>query len=204
MRILAVGLLVLLVASPAFAYVVSADADGFGEGGDISAVFTGMTLSSVGGYSGLDGAVYACGDGLASTPTMVFANNLSFERQWYANMADGFALRADFATPAYCTAIDLIGDDYGGDVGVLYAYNAGDVLLDTVTSPLLGYGEVFRAEIFSGSFDIAYIVAGGQASGENTVHLDNLSANIVPEPCTIGLLGLGGLILVGIRRVRRR
>jgi len=204
MRYVCGAVVILLAVSPVFGVIVSADADGFGDGSDISAVFAGMALSSVGGYSGLDGAVYARGDGLASTGTMVFANNLSFDRQWYANMVDGFALRADFSASADYAAIDLIGDDYGGDVGVLYAYDAGDALLDTVVSPLLGYGEVFRAQINRGSFDIAYIIAGGEPSGQHTVHLDNLSVNIVPEPCTIGLLGLGGLILVGIRSVRRR
>jgi hypothetical protein len=195
-----VGLILVLVSS-ASAVIVSADADGFSDGTDISTAFAGMTLSSVGGYTGLDGFIYAWGDGLASTGASVFANNLSFQRQWYANLTDGFALRADFDQPANYVAIDIIGDDYSGDIGVLYAYSAADVLLESVTSDALGYGEVFTAAISRGSFDIAYIITGGSPSTEDAVHLDNMTANIIPEPTTLCLLGLGTLILTRRRRM---
>jgi hypothetical protein len=193
--------LVFLIASPVGAAIISADADGFSDGSDISTAFAGMTLSSVGGYPGLDGLVYAWGDGLASTGTSVFANNLSFQRQWYANLIDGFAFRADFDQPADYVAIDIIGDDYSGDVGVLHAYNAADVLLESVTTDALDYGEVFTAQISRGSFDIAYIIAGGAVSTEDAVHLDNLTANVVPEPATLCLFALGGLFLTRRRRM---
>src|SRR4030042_1217796 len=84
----------LFIVSSAGATIVSIDADGYSNGADISTVFDGVTLSSVGGYPGLDGIIYAWGDALASTGTNVFANNLSFQRQWYADLTDGFALRA--------------------------------------------------------------------------------------------------------------
>ncbi len=195
---------VLVFSVEAYCVGISADADGFADGVDISTSFSGLTLSAVGGYEGLDGRVYAWGDGLASTGQAVFANNLSFQRQWYAGSTDGFALRADFDQPADYVAIDIIGDDYGGDVGVLYAYNSADALLETVTTPVLGYGEVFSAAISTGSFEIAYVIAGGEPSGQHTVHLDNLTANIVPEPATVFLLGIGGLVLIGRIRNRRR
>ena len=179
--------------------IISADADGFPNGMDISAVFDGMTLSSVGGYPGLDGKVYSWADGLASTGTNVFANNLSFQRQWYADLAEGFALRADFEQPANLVAIDIIGDDTG-DYGELRAYNSSGVLVGYILSPQLTAGEVFRATIDRDwAFDIAYIIAGGAASTEDTVHLDNLTAKIIPEPATLCLLGLGGLFLTGKR-----
>jgi hypothetical protein len=200
MKNLIAVVLVLFAGSSAWAVMVSADADGFGDGTDISTAFAGMTLSSVGGYPGLDGVVYAWGDGLASTGASVFANNLSYQRQWYAGEPEGFALRVDFDAPADYAAIDIIGDDYSGDIGVLYAYNSSDVLLETVTSGELGYGEVFTAAISRISFDIAYVIAGGSPSGGHSVHLDNLAANTVPEPATVVLLGLGGLLLT--RRAR--
>ena len=193
--------LVLLIALPVGATIISADADGFSDGSDISTAFAGMTLSSVGGYLELDGLVYAWGDGLASTGTSVFANNLSFQRQWYAGLTDGFAFRADFDQPANYVAIDIIGDDYSGDIGALYAYNAADILLETITSDALGYGEVFTAQISRGSFDIAYIIAGGSPSTEDTVHLDNLIADVIPEPATLWLFALGGLLLTRKRRM---
>ena len=184
-------LLICFTVSPVTAAVISIDADGYPNGTDISTAFAGITLSSVGGVTGLDGLVYAWGDGLASTPTNVFANNLSYQRQWHAGITDRFALRADFTYPADSVTIDIIGDDQG-DIGVLYAYDAADTLLGTVTSHQLEYGEVFTATINRVSFDIKYIIAGGAA--DNTVHLDNLTAN-VPEPASLVLLGLGALLL---------
>ena len=187
----------LLLAVPCAATTITADADGFGDGVNISTAFTGMTLSSVGGYSGLDGIVYAYADGLASTGANVFGNNLSFQRQWHFDQSDGFALRADFDELAKSVSIDIIGDDYGGDTGTLYAYDSVDALLVSVESGELGYGEVFTATISRASFDIAYIITGG--TGGETVHLDNLTAT-VPEPATLLLLSLGGLVLVKKRR----
>lgn len=201
MKNLLAAALILAMASSAGATIISADADGFSDGTDISTVFAGMTLSSVGGYPGLDGLVYAWSDGLASTGTSVFANNLSFQRQWYAGLTDGFAFRADFDQPANYVAIDIIGDDYSGDIGILRAYNADNVPLETVTSDALGYGEVFTAQISRVSFDIAYIIAGGAVPTEDTVHLDNLIADVIPEPATLWLFALGGLLLTRKRRM---
>ena len=192
--------LVFLAVSPAGATIISADADGYGDGTDISTVFAGITLSSVGGYSGLDGVVYAWGDGLASTGISVFANNLSYQRQWYADFTDGFALRADFNEPAKSVAIDIIADD-PADIGMLYAYSAADTLLESVSSGELQYGEVFTAAINRTSFDIKYIIAGGAV--DNTVHLDNLVAN-VPEPTSLLLMGLGTLALMRNRRLNMK
>ena len=182
---------IFIALSPVTAAVIFIDADAYADGADISTAFPGVTLSSVGDYTGLNSLVYAWADALASTPEKVFANNLSYQRQWHAGITDRFALRADFAYCADSVAIDIIGDDQG-DVGVLYAYDAADTLLGTVTSPQLGYGQVFTAVIDRASFDIKYIIAGGSA--DNTVHLDNLAAN-VPEPASFVLLSLGALLL---------
>ena len=189
------------MASSVRAAIVSADADGFSDGTDISTAFAGITLSSVGGYPGLDGLVYAWGDGLASTPASVFANNLSFQRQWYADPADGFGFRADFEQPADYVAIDIIGDD-SDDYGELNAYNSSGTLIGYVLSPELTTGQVFRATVSRDSFyDIAYIIAGGAASTADTVHLDNLVANVIPEPTTLWLLGIGGVLLTRKRKL---
>ena len=177
--------------------MITVDADSFSDGVNISAVFGDVLLSSVGGYSGLDGNVYASSDGLASMGFNVFANNLSFAGQWYADIVDGFSFRADFSGAANYAAIDIIGDN-GSDYGVMQAFDSGGQLLGTVVSPELSYGQVFRAEFPSGSFDIAYIIAGGDSTEATTVHLDNLAFNI-PEPSTFVLLGLAGVM---VRRKR--
>jgi len=200
MRKLVVIMAFFCIVTSSYAVSLSADADGFAEGADISNAFDGLTLSSQGGYSGLDGVVYAYQDGLASTGGSVFGNNLSFERQWYADLSDGFALKADFEQPANYVSIDIIGDDYSGDVGVLKAYNSSDTLVDSVTSDVLDYGEVFTAEISRGDYDIAYIIAGGEPAGDYTVHLDNLNATVIPEPMTLAFFVSGGLILTALRR----
>jgi len=191
---LIMSLLILLVLPvPGWAVLINVDADGFADDTDISTAFGDVTLSSVGGYAGLDGRVYAHSDGLASTDFSVFANNLSFQRQWWADDADGFALRADFAAGADYVAIDIIGDD-PADIGALYAYDSGGSLLETKTSAELAYGQVFTAEINRPAFDIAYIIAGGSGSAE-TVHLDNLVVNIIPEPATVVLLAIGAIAI---------
>ena len=179
------------------AAMIFIDADGFGDNVDISEAFIndGVILSSVGGYDGLDGKVYAHGDGLASSGVSVFANNLSFERQWWSDMSEGFALRADFSEPADYVSIDIIGDDISEtDIGGLYAYDLAGGLLGSDVSYELGYGEVYSAQIDLDSFEIAYIVAGGGGVGvgAETVHLDNMNVNIIPEPVSIVLFGLGG------------
>lgn len=200
MKRLAVIVLVFFAVSSAKGITIAVDADGFADGEDISMSFDFVTLSSVGGYPGLDGIVYAWGDGLASTGTNVFANNLSFQRQWYADLTDGFALRADFHRPANSVAIDIIGDD-SGDYGELYAYDSSGELIGYVLSPQLATGEIFRAAISRDwAFDIAYIIAGGAVSTADAVHLDNLTADVIPEPATLLLLGLGSSLLTRKRR----
>ncbi|MBN1765823.1 MAG: hypothetical protein JW860_11235 [Sedimentisphaerales bacterium] len=189
-----IGIAILMAVSHVWAVGITVDADGFGDDMDISDVFAGVTLSSVGDYPGLDGRVYAHSDGLASTGVSVFANNLAFERQWNYDWGSGFALRADFDYAADTVVIDLIGDNPADfDIGGLYAYDSDDVLLDSVVSGNLVYGEIFRAQISRLDFDIAYIIAGG--AGAETVHLDNLAINVIPEPISFLLLAMGGGLL---------
>jgi len=76
MKRIILTLCLLSITSFGFCDVITADADGYGNGSVISTAFEGMTLGSAGGYSGLDGMVYAWEDGLASTGSSVFANNL--------------------------------------------------------------------------------------------------------------------------------
>jgi len=198
MKIVAFSFIILGISViPCSGGIVTIDADGFNEGQDMSAAFSSVSLSSVGGYAGLDGRVYAFGDGLATTGTKVFGNNLSFERQWFADFTEGFAFRADFLKPANYVAIDIIGDDFTGmDIGIFYVYNSSDSLLDSVLTGSLRYGEAFTAEVTRPEFDIAYIIAGGWADSGDTIHLDNLRVNVIPEPATILISGLGGLILI--------
>ncbi len=195
------------------AAIVTAEPDDFANGADISDSFSGLTLSSVGPYAGtggsLDGRVYsriAQEPVFAATGISVFGNNLigtdsaSTPRNqlWYqsSSLLSAYRLRADFDAPADYVAIDFITND-SSDSGVLEAYDSTGTLL--ASADALSSGAPDTVEISRPSYDIAYIIASGVA-GE-TLCLDNLTANIIPEPATLLLLGLGTLGL--FRRIRR-
>ncbi|AQT67568.1 hypothetical protein STSP2_00716 [Anaerohalosphaera lusitana] len=188
--------LVCCISIPAFSAFVSIDPDAYGDGVDVSDIYSDATLSSVGGYPGLDGRVYAVEDGFASTGTMVFGNNLGFGSQWSADNNLGFALRVDFHQNANSVAIDLIGDD-ASDSAIVQAYNAQGQLIAEERAYFIGAGQVVRAQLDRPEYDIAYITAGGLTiNGQaETIHLDNIEANVIPEPASLLLLGLGAAVL---------
>ena len=194
--------------------IISVDADGFSEGADISRAFTGVILSSEGEAKALDGSVYAYRHPLASTGDKVFGHNLPSNELWYFtntsgwNRPDNFGFRADFhafgrGNLANRVSIDIICDD-AWDIASLRAYDSSGTLLESISNydgiPCT-YGDVFRATIERDSFDIAYIIAGGTFGNvASAVYLDNLTANVIPEPATVLLFGLGGLAMIRRRR----
>jgi hypothetical protein len=48
------------------------------------------------------------------------------------------------------------------------------------------------------------IASGGPGQGDALVYLDDITVTIVPEPATVGLVGLGSLGLVAVARRRRK
>jgi len=163
--------------TPCHAETVLVDADGFASGTDISSSFSEVTLSSGGEYPGLDGKVYAHTSGLASTGSGVFANNLSFKGQWYAAEENGFSFRADFQRSAKIVSLDFISNSLN-DRGILSAYDSYGALLESVETPDLTYGEIYTATITRQSYEIAYIIAGGSPTTQDTIYLDNLTADL--------------------------
>jgi len=85
-------------------------------------------------------------------------------------------------------------------------YDLNGVLLDSFIANLGGEGENAIATFTRSTADIAYILAGG-VPGEG-VSLDNLVVSVpdtaVPEPSTLGLIGLGLLGLGAMKRRRHR
>jgi hypothetical protein len=198
-------LALLMLGCSAQAIVITADADGFVEGADISNAFAGMTLSSLGRSEGLDGKVYAYSDELASTGSMVFGHNLENHTQWYWDQypeeghPDDFALRIDFDEPVNCVSLDMVGTGEFDYVSLWGYGETGDVIVGEFSSA--PYEEVCTLTVALDSYDIAYVVAGGFfLNGASYVVIDNLVAN-VPEPGTVVLLGLG--VLAAARRRKR-
>jgi hypothetical protein len=193
--ILSVMMMVICVS---ISLAISVDPDAFADGTDISNAFTGVTLSSV--YASSDGKVYARANILASTGLNFFGHS-DYNDEWFdrPNNAHCPALKAVFDSPVMSVSIDAIAND-DNDYGILKAYSSSDILLDTYNTNLLTpTGDAETMIISRGSADIAYIIAGGNYGVNSTVHLDNLNY-CVPEPATIAILSLGGLVAIRRRK----
>jgi hypothetical protein len=189
---------------------ITADADTFADGADISTAFANVTLSSVGtGYYGglLDGKVYArvpINPLHTSTPDKVFGNNLPgsngdgnpLEEVWWQNDLSSFRMKAEIIGYAKTVEVDVIcnDDDAFGDWGILEVYDAHDNLLYQTTVNTVGRGDVETLAYASSSYNIRYVIISG---GEHdTICVDNFRATAVPAPGAL-LLGGIGIALVG-------
>ena len=191
-----VVLVFFLGLSSSWAALVTCEPDDFAPGTALTSACPGVTLTveqradTV--LSGLPAVA-----GAASTGDLVFVHTTdSFG--WGSNDADPETFRADFASLTDHVSIDIIGNDTT-DSGFLRAYDALDNLLFEILTGALTTGQVFHASITLGGADIAYIRASGNDS--NNINLDNLQFEVVPEPGSLVLLGLG---LLGLGVSRRR
>jgi hypothetical protein len=105
-------------------------------------------------------------------------------------------IRVDFST--YVVEASIRGFDGGGDVDtlILKAFNISDELVDSmnITDVFSTPGRVASVS----AQEIAYITFEVSVSGQHGLFFDDLTYAI-PEPATVFLLGLGGLI---IRRLK--
>jgi len=186
MRLLFSAASLLLLAGSAHAATISADADSFTAGTDISNAFAGLTLSFDGStFDGTnDGIIYSVTEsgGLsASTGTRVFGTSDAN----LPNLFDGIStavFRVDFNEVATSVSLDALGDN-GSDFAQLNAYTAGGVLVDTYSTGQLMSGNFETMTI--GGADIAYVIASGV--GGDAVGFDNLTAQVVPIPAAFWL-----------------
>jgi hypothetical protein len=194
--IVLIGLVVLSV--PLSASLVTVDPDGFTAGTDISNAWAGVTLSSGGGASGLDGKVYAATSSNVAAGNLVFAHNSisssTSSRLWLNTDTSGYYLRADFAIPTNHVMIDVIRDT-GTDCPYLWIYTIGGALEKKNIINLPSTTQVYTFDIPHDTADIASIRVGGYGSTSSyAVLLDNLRFDI-PEPATCLILLSGALFL---------
>ncbi len=188
-----------LLAGSANATIVTADADDFTAGTDISNSYAGLTLSFEGTTSsGInDGVIYSVeqsGALVASTGTRVFGTS----DMTYPNLFTGAAtsvFRIDFDSTMFTVSLDALGDDIS-DLARLTAYSVGDAVIDIYTTIGLTSGQSDTMTV-SGS-GIAYILAEGVSP--DAVGFDNLVANTIPIPAAVWLFGSGLGLLGWLRR----
>jgi hypothetical protein len=129
-----------------------------------------------------------------------------FVSGWTALLANATSLSLDIYTPpgsfGYYLQFDV--DVNNADIGFQsidsYSYPATTIGSEyTLTIPI---PSSIRSGLAASSnpTQIAIQVGGGYTSPGDTMNLDNLRLNEIPEPSTIALLGLGLFSLVCVRR----
>lgn len=194
--------------------ITTINPDIYSNGTDISTVFSGVTLLSIGDAIGLDGKVYArtpINSNYASTQANVFGSAVSGTDpagspqneiwQFGADVNPTWQLKAIFDGLIDYVAIDFIGNDYY-EFGILEAYDSSGNLLDSASNPVaIGQYEIYTAEISRSLPDIKYIIASG--GNGDTIYLDNLIiSEPIPAPGAILLGGIGVGIIGWLRRRR--
>ncbi len=115
-------------------------------------------------------------------------------------------VRMDFSS--LLTSLSLLAGDGGGDddgTVRIRAYNSLNVLIDTDTA-LHPSGALIPLTLSVAAPGISYIIADsfGGPNNLNSVFWDNVTVVAVPEPGTIGLLAVVGILSSPILRRRNR
>jgi hypothetical protein len=192
---------VLAVAVPAFGVTI-VDADAFPAGTILNNAFPGVTLTAIGDAGVLANSnVLSAADANATTGTLVFADTSGSPRAWGNGLYS--YLRVDFAAGASSVSLDFAADDSSDSNPFIEAYDSSNNLLDSDTVGFVTLGSPVTLTVTSPG--IAYIIASwDQTNRADNGLLDNLQyQTAVPEPSTLGLLSLGGLAMLGLRRRTR-
>lgn len=217
----------LFLGAPASAALITADADSFAAGADVSNAFQGITLSSI-AYRGAGeyvvAGVVAEQNIRATTGANVFGSGAGFGGWNDTFSPDCVFTRGSCALPGWnAMLIDFeqqtdfvaIQGNWIGDGGSIWLYDENQVRVGSCDSVFgyastscyrflsenaNGYGNNWELSFSSLTANIKYVVASGQAA---PVALDSLSYS-VPEPGSLALFAIGGLgLFLARRRVQR-
>lgn len=168
---------------------ISVDADAFPAGTDLTNAFAGVTLTST-----FSGPVFShtAPAGRATTGRRVFGNSAfsGFEDEWGSGAP---TLLVSFASPVRQVWLDFIGND-SFDIGGLRAFDSNGVLIGAIETGGLGLNQSRTLTMMTTTPRIAWLEAGGDFSGAQSISLDNLRY-VVPTPGAVAVLGLAGLRL---------
>jgi hypothetical protein len=163
---------------------IQAEPDGFLDSVVLNTRFAGITLSAV-GTQVINADVYSRVRNDTSTGDRVFANFSSATSSVMTTWATSTrTLKVTFDSPVSAFSIDAVADT-NGDVGRLEAYSVTGVLLDRVTTSVLGDGDVETMSLERGAADIAYVIA--RAHYDTELHLDNIIVGPVTAVMTDAL-----------------
>ncbi len=209
--IFVIALAMWATGSPASAVLISVDADAYTPGTDISTVFEAVKLETFYDEGLLIGKVYsrrAYDPVLASTGTNVFGHAVTGTDAYGRPRNETWVfpqtlLVIEFYDPADWVSFDIIGDNPDGsrDRAAVDVYDADFNLIEWAQTPSLGYAEFAPISINRDAFDISFVVTSGT---DGAVYIDNLRANVIPEPATLLLLALGGMFISVKRRPQAR
>ena len=200
--IFVIALAMWATGSPASAVLISADADAYTPVTDISTIFDAVKLQTFYDDGLLIGKVYsrrAYDPILASTGTNVFGHAVTGTDAYGRPRNETWVfpqtlLVIEFYDPADWVSFDIIGDNKDGshDRAAVDVYDADLNMIEWAQTPLLDYADFAPISIHRDAFDISFVVTSGT---DGAVYIDNLQANVIPEPAAFLLLGLGGIFI---------